>query len=111
LTGVAGNTIYKTSRAYTINGLNANAGLLKTAHKDYSLRDGTPIVAATSANVFSYTPGTGPDALKKYNGYVATASGIISPVFARNSGTATEYDWWTIDHERTLRNVQDGVRQ
>jgi hypothetical protein len=66
-------------------------------------------------NVFSYSPGTAgtaaaPSGSAPVNGYIAAASGVISSNAKRDSTSSADYDYWTIDHERTLRNIQDGVK-
>src|SRR5262249_8296830 len=84
----------------------------------YTLSDGQTVVnTSTNIDIYSYTPGvagnpaafsgttTGPA-----NGYLAQASGVISSNADRASTTAGDYDQWTIDHERTLRNTHDGVK-
>ncbi len=43
------------------------------------------------------------------NLFIATASGVISPKFAGDSSTSSEVDQWTMNQDRTLSNVVDGI--
>ena len=105
-----GGSLYAKGSSMVYNGYSAacaSGATGLTSPPGYMLKDGgTPVFGAS--NVYSYAPAGG-TAPADPNGYFATANGVVSTGVNKASAAIALQDVWSIDHECTLMNINDGV--